>query len=159
MMTTFPNRVSALLADPLQTMFRDFAAELPWDGNGTTSFLRKIAPLSMWDDGQYVHIDVDVPGIALNDLDVSVEKGRLTIRGQRKIAETPAEYMHQERFFGEFERTVVLDEWVDSGAIEATLKDGVLHLQLAKRPEAQRQRVAINYCTGDGVKRIESASA
>lgn len=157
MLTTLPNRVSAVFTDPFQTVFRDFDRDFPWNGNGSSEVVRKVAPLSMWSDGNSVFIDMDVPGIALADLDVSVENGKLTIRGQRKAAERPDGYMHEERFFGQFERTVALSEWVDPSTIEATLSNGVLHLKLSKKPEAQRQKVAINYCDGSDAKRIETS--
>lgn len=156
MLTTLPNRVSALFADPFQTVFRDFERDYSLNGNGSAD-VRKVAPMSMWSDGNSVFIDMDVPGIALADLDVAVENGKLTIRGQRKAAERPDGYMHEERFFGQFERTVALNEWVDPSTIEATLSNGVLHLKLSKKPEAQRQKVAINYCDGSDAKRIETS--
>ncbi len=153
MMTTLHNRVSALFADPLQTVFSELQPEFSWHGNGAP--LPKIGPLSLWEDGQSVYLEMDVPGIALEDLDVSIHKGRLTIKGQRKCA-TP-ECSYQERYFGEFERSVMLDEWVDPNSIEAKLRDGVLSLKLARKPEAQRQKIAIRYSEGDDVKRIETS--
>jgi HSP20 family protein len=90
-------------------------------------------------------------------LDVSVHKGRLTIKGQRKLATPGPEFAYQERFFGEFERSVLLDEWVDPNSIEASLRDGVLSLKLAKKPEAQRQPIAVSYGRGPDVKRIETS--
>ena len=155
MMTTLPNRVSALFADPLQTVFSQLQSEFAANGNG--SVLRKVAPLSLWEDPQAVYLEMDVPGIALEDLDVAIHKGRLTIKGHRKAAAPAPEFSYQERFFGEFERTVMLDEWVDSTSIEATLRDGVLQLKLSKKPEAQRQKIAINYCDGADAKRIETS--
>ncbi len=155
-MTTLPNRVSALFADPIQVMFRDFDRDFSWNGNGGSDAARKAAPISMWNDGDAVHLEMDVPGIPLDDLDVSVENGKLTIRGQRKAAERPNGYMHEERFFGQFERTVALSDGVDHNSIEATLSNGVLHLKLSRKPEAQRQKVTIDYCDGSGAKRIET---
>lgn len=157
MLTTLPNRVSAMFADPFQTVFHDFDREFPWNGNGSADMVRKIAPLSLWSDGNSVFIDMDVPGIALADLDVAFENGKLTIRGERKAAERTSDALHEERFFGKFERTVALSDWVDPSTIEATLSDGVLHLKLSKKPEAQRQKVTINYCNGSDAKRIETS--
>ncbi|MBC7819489.1 MAG: Hsp20/alpha crystallin family protein, partial [Planctomycetaceae bacterium] len=134
-----------------------FDGGFPWNNEGNGTVLRKVAPLSMWSDGNAVFIDMDVPGIVLADLDVSVENGKLTIHGQRKAAERSSEYLHEERFFGEFERTVVLNEWVDPSSIEATLRDGVLHLKLSKKAEAQRQKVAINYCDGSDAQQVETS--
>lgn len=157
MMTTLHNRVSALFADPLQTVLSEIQPEFTWNGNGNGASLRKIAPLSLWEDAQAVYLEMDVPGIALEDLDVAIHKGRLTIKGQRKAAVPAPEFSYQERYFGEFERSVMLDEWVDPSSIEATLRDGVLHLKLSKKPEAQRQKIAINYRDGADVKRIETS--
>jgi HSP20 family protein len=151
MLTTRPNRVSAMFADPIQTVFREFEREFPWSDNGD----RK-APMSFWADESAVHIEMDVPGIALDDLDVSVEKGRLTIRGERKASDRTSGYLHEERYFGQFERSLILSEWVDPATVEATLCDGVLHLKLAKRPEAQSQKIAIR--KGDESKRLEASS-
>ena len=152
MLTTLPNRVSAMFADPIQTVFREFEREFPWSDNGE----RKAAPLSVWDDTSAVHIEMDVPGIALGDLDVSVEKGKLTIRGERKAPDRSPGYLHEERCFGQFERTIMLNEWVDSSTVEASLHDGVLYLKLAKRPEAQPQKIAIR--NGADSKRLEASS-
>lgn len=157
MMTTLHNRVSALFADPLQAVLSEIQPEFAWNGNGNGAALRKMAPLSLWEDAQAVYLEMDVPGIALEDLDVAIHKGRLTIKGQRKVADPAPEYAYQERYFGEFERSVMLNEWVDPTSIEATLRDGVLHLKLSKKPEAQRQKIAINYCEGSDAKRIETS--
>jgi HSP20 family protein len=97
---------------------------------------------------------MDVPGVALEDLDVSVEKGKLTIRGQRKAPDRSPGYLHEERSFGQFERSIMLNEWVDSSNVEANLHDGVLCLKLAKRPEAQPQKIAIR----NDSKRLEASS-
>ena len=156
MLTTLPNRVSALLADPIQTVFREIDRDFPWYGEGSGTLSRKLAPLSMWEDGNRVHIEMDVPGIPFADLDVSLEKGRLTIRGERKTREGTPTRLHDERSFGQFERTVILNEWVDPNSIVATLNDGVLSLTLAKKPESQRQKIAIAYGGRDDAKRIEA---
>ena len=156
MMTTRPNRLSALFAAPLHSMFRELDSGTFWNNGESNALLRQIAPVSMWEDGDRVHIQVDVPGFDASNLDVSVHKGQLTIKGERKAGDEAPEYLHQERFFGSFERTVALAEWVDPNSIEANLRDGVLHLQLSKKPEAKCQRIAINYGLDTDAKRIES---
>jgi len=144
MLTTRPDQVSAMFADPIQTVFRQLERELPWSESGD----RKLAPMSVWDDASAVYIDLDVPGVALEDLDVSMEKGKLTIRGERKTPDRSPGYLHEERYFGRFERNVILNEWVDSSTVEASLHGGVLHLKLLKRPEAQPQKIVIRNDSG-----------
>lgn len=157
MLSTLPNRMSAMWSDPFASLTQDIFATLSGSHSQPATAGRQFAPLSLWEDGQAVYMNVEVPGVSLADLDVSLENGRLTIRGERKQAECKSEFVHDERFWGRFERTVTLHEWVDPGSIEATLQDGVLHLKLIKKPEAQRQRVAINY-GGTDAKRLDSCS-
>lgn len=155
MLTALPNRLSAMFADPVQAVFREIDREFPWGENGTLP--RNVAPLSMWDDGTAVYLEMDVPGIPLADLDVSVEKGKLTIRGERKPREGTPAALREERFFGQFERNLVLNDWVDPTTIEATLRDGVLNIKLLRKPESQRQRISIRN-NSDEAKRLEASS-
>lgn len=155
MLTTLPNRVSALFADPFNTVFRNIDREFSPNGGVNGPIQRKVAPLSMWGDADAVHIEMDVPGIALADLSVSVENGLLMIRGRRRAIERQSETIHEERFFGEFERNVSLNDRVDPSTIEATLQDGVLHIKLSKKREAQRQQVSINYRDNAHEKLVE----
>lgn len=158
MLTTLPNRVSALFADPFNTVFRNLDRDFSAHYGANSPAQRKVAPLSLWSDADVVHLELDVPGIALADLSVSVENGILSIRGTRKAIEHQSEPIHEERFFGEFERNVSLNDSVDPSTIEATLRDGVLHLKLSKKREAQRQQVTINYCDSSSGKRLEPST-
>jgi HSP20 family protein len=157
MMTTLHNRVSALFADPLQSLLNEIQPQFtpPANGNGST-WHKVVAPLSLWEDGEAVYLEMDLPGFALEDLDVAIHKGRLTIKGQRKAPHPVPQFAYQERFFGEFERSVMLDEWVDPSGIEAQLRDGVLRLRIGKKPEAQRQQIAVNYSGVSEAKRIDA---
>jgi HSP20 family protein len=159
MMTTLNNRVSALFADPLRNVLREIDRDFGWntgwnsDGGGTTA--QKLAPLSLWEDDNSIYIEMDVPGLTIEDLDVTMEKGKLRISGQRRNAERPSGAYHEERCFGQFERYVALSDWVDPNTIDASLQNGVLRIKFSKRPEQQRQRV--NITTGDSsVKKLES---
>lgn len=149
MLTTMPNRVSAMFADPIQTVFRELERDFPWGPTGE----RKAAAMSIWDDSTAVYIELDVPGVAHENLDVSVDKGRLTVRGERKAPDRSPDYLHEERHFGQFERNIMLSDWVDPATVEADLHDGVLRLKLAKRPEAQPQKIAIR----SDAKRLEAS--
>lgn len=156
MLMTLPNRVSALFADPIQTVFRDFDREFALSRNGHGSYAGKFAPLTMWEDGVAVYVEMDVPGIAPADLNVYVENGKLFIRAERKAGERSSEFVHEERYFGAFERTIALSEWVDPTTIEATLQNGVLHLKLDKKPESRRQKISVNLADGEA-KRISTS--
>lgn len=157
MLTTLPNRVSALLADPFHAALREINDDFGWMNGPNGGTARKVAPLSIWEDEGAFYIEADVPGIAAEDVDVSIEKGKLTIRGERKPSRESSSQF-DERFYGPFERTVSLNEWIDPRSVEASLQDGVLQLKLAKRPESQRQKINISraHATNDGSKHVET---
>lgn len=146
MMTTLNNRVSALLADPLRNVFRELDREFGWNGESNGLAVHKLPPMSLWEDDRSIYIEMDVPGMTIEDLDVTFEKGKLRICGQRRAAERSHGTFHEERYFGQFERYVALSDWVDPNSIDATLQHGVLCIKFSKRPEQQRQKIAI---TGD----------
>jgi HSP20 family protein len=87
----------------------------------------------------------DLPGVKADDLEVSVQANVLTVGGKREREQTREDerYHLVERTFGSFTRSFTLPEAVDTKALEAELKDGVLTLTLPKVPEAKPQRVQI----------------
>ena len=156
MMTTLNNRVSALFADPLRSVLREFDRDFSWSGEPNGTAIQKLAPMSLWEDDSSIYIEMDVPGLTIEDLDVTIEKGKLRICGQRPAVDRASGTFHEERYFGQFERYVALSDWVDPTSIDASLRNGVLCIKVAKRPEQQRQKVMI--AAGDSsVKKIESA--
>lgn len=88
-------------------------------------------------------ITLDVPGLRRDGLDVNLDEGRLTIRGERPAREG-AQLRRSERPHGRFARSFSLPEAVDRHAITADYKDGVLTLHLPKRTEPKEQRVKID---------------
>jgi HSP20 family protein len=85
------------------------------------------------------------PGIDPASLDVQVEKGVLTIAGERKAQPAPekASVHIDERFAGRFRRVVTLPDDVDPDAVGAKYADGVLHISIARKQAAQPRRIAI----------------
>ena len=85
------------------------------------------------------------PGIDPASLDVQIEKGVLTIAGERKRDAVPekANVHIDERFAGRFRRVVTLPDDVDPGAVEARYRDGVLHISIARKQAAQPRRITI----------------
>ena len=154
MMTTLNNRVSALFADPLRSVIQEFDRDFGWDGAARWTATKQAVPMALWEDGNSVYIELDVPGLSSEELDVAIEKGKLVIRGQRRTPERPSGVYREERFFGQFERSVILGDSIDTSSIDASLNNGVLCCKLTKKPESQRQKIEIS-CK-DAVKRIES---
>ncbi|MEM6798319.1 MAG: Hsp20/alpha crystallin family protein [Planctomycetota bacterium] len=100
------------------------------------------APASLWEADDRLHLELDAPGVARDGVDVTFDKGVLTVKLDRPAPED-RKYHHNERGFGSLKRTVALPDTVDAETLEAELKDGVLHVSIEKRPEAQPKRVEL----------------
>jgi len=85
------------------------------------------------------------PGIDPAAIDVQIEKGVLTISGERKADESSENATRHidERFVGRFRRVVSLPDDIDANAVEAKYRDGVLHVRIQRREEAQPRRITI----------------
>ena len=101
-------------------------------------------------------IHADLPGVALEDVDITLEGTTLTISGERKApAGDGIDYYLREVPTGTFRRSVVVPEGVDPDSIKARLENGVLELVLpGALTEMQPKKIAIE--TKEGTKSIES---
>lgn len=119
-----------------------FFGRVVGDDGGAASRAWSWAPVAMWQDDDHVFIEIDMPGMSDNDIELTVHNDRFYIRGERK-PEEGRRYLYNGRSYGRFERTIVLPDGVQADEVKATLNDGVLHVQLPKRPEAKPKRIAI----------------
>jgi HSP20 family protein len=89
--------------------------------------------------GEHYEIDLELPGVKAENLDVSVHENALTVRGEKRSQreEKGRTYFFSEREFGAFERTFRLPEDADMARIEADFNDGVLSLKIAKRAQEE----------------------
>ena len=87
----------------------------------------------------------DVPGVEPKDIEVTADKGVLTVRGERRSqSQSSADgYERVERASGSFLRRFTLPESADAEAIKATHVNGVLELSIPKRPQEQPRRIAV----------------
>lgn len=94
-----------------------------------------------------VEIYAFAPGIQPSTIDVQLEKGVLTIAGERKSILPPTDAKAtahiDERFAGRFRRVVNLPDDIDVNAVAATYKNGVLHISVQRREAAQPRRINI----------------
>jgi len=129
------------LFEDLYQGVEDEAGRLPqlW-GEG-----RFVPAVDVSEDEEHVTLTAEVPGMSPDDLDVTVDNGVLTIRGEKKVEEKSdnAGYHRIERRYGHFERRVRLPDYVDVDKIEAGYKDGVLKLQMPKAEAAKSRSIQI----------------
>jgi HSP20 family protein len=99
-------------------------------------------PISLWQDEDHIYVEADLPGMSEQDVDVTVHKGVLYIRGERKVEEG-RQYLYNGRTWGRFEQVITLPDEVDAAAVQAELSQGVLRLTLPKSPEAKPRKIAL----------------
>jgi len=100
--------------------------------------------LNTWQDGDNAWIEAELPGLAMEDLEVLVKGGEVTIAGERKLGEPQGANWHRrERSHGRFSRTLTLPWDVDADKVTATLRDGVLTVQLPKAERAKPRKVKV----------------
>ena len=101
------------------------------------------APASIWEAENAFHIELDAPGVAKEDVELTFDKGTLQITLERKVPEGDRTNWHNERGFGKVTRSVSLPDTVDPSTITAELANGVLHVTITKRPEAQPKKIEV----------------
>ena len=93
------------------------------------------------EDDKSFQIELEIPAVARENVEVSVSDGVLTINGERTMEEKSEGKRHRvERRYGKFTRSFRLPENADEENIQASSKDGVLHLVINKK-EAEGPRV------------------
>jgi HSP20 family protein len=91
-------------------------------------------PADVYETADGFVVQVDLPGLGADDVEVQVDGDRLTLRGRRKPQEParPDNYFRMERSYGPFVRTFVLAPDVDPDRVTAQFRDGLLRLELPK---------------------------
>src|SRR5579862_9922770 len=121
-------------------------------GNGDNSALTTWAPaVDIYETENELVLKADLPEISEKDLDIRVENNMLTIRGERKFEQKVNEdnYLRIERTYGSFSRSFSLPNTVNTEAIKADYKNGVLTVQLPKRAESKPKQVKVNVTNGN----------
>ena len=105
-----------------------------------------------------VWVHLDLPGIAADSLDVSVERNVLTVTGERNWQRQEGDQPYlNERRRGTFRRQVTLGDGLDAEAIEADYTDGVLTLRIPVAETAQPRKISIS--SGAGTPAIETTGS
>jgi HSP20 family protein len=116
-------------------------------GLGETESLRAAwAPAcDIFEDREAVRIILEIPGVLPEDVKLSLEHNRLSVRGEkRQVAEEHTERVHRyERSYGGFERVFTLPPTIDPERIEARVEHGVLTVRLAKVERARPREIPV----------------
>jgi HSP20 family protein len=102
-------------------------------------------PVNISEDHDHIYVRAELPGVQAADLAITLQDNSLILRGERKI---PAEakqvnYHRRERESGFFRRIVALPSQVRGDKVEATCKDGILTIKLAKPEEVKPRKIEV----------------
>lgn len=130
----------AFFRDEINRLFDNF-----FRGFEIEPFERKFAAFSpsidISETDKELIISAELPGIEEKDIDVSLSKDSLTIKGEKKEEKEDKgkSYYRMERSYGSFSRTIPLPTEIDADKVEAEFKKGVLIIKLPKTPEAIKE--------------------
>jgi HSP20 family protein len=106
--------------------------------------VRSYPQISLWQDENNYYLESELPGCALEDLDLSICGSQLTLKGERKTPQLEnGQWLRQERGAFKFNRTVELPDEVDAENVSAALSNGVLTITLGKHAEVKPRRIEI----------------
>jgi HSP20 family protein len=140
-----PLREFAQLQDRINRVFSESY------GRGTDEGLMTsgawVPPVDIYQNGDHeVVLKAELPDMAREDIDITVDNGTLTIRGEKKLSdEVKEEQFHRiERRYGTFSRSFSLPQTVDATKVGAEYRNGVLTVRLPLREEAKPRQVKID---------------
>ncbi len=84
--------------------------------------------------------------LSKDDGSVTIQDNFLTVKGEQKhdVEKKDSNFHHRARVHGSFSRTIELPTRVDAGKVEATFRDGVLHMSLSKSEEAKPKEIQVS---------------
>jgi HSP20 family protein len=116
------------------------------DGQEESMTVAEWAPLVdiSEDDKEYL-IKAELPGLKKDDVHISVEKGVLTITGERKFEKEEKDRKHHrvERAYGSFVRTFIVPDDAEADKVAAQFKDGVLTIHIPKSEKAKPKQIEV----------------
>ena len=112
-----------------------------FNGFGFTRHRRPMPAIEVRETEKEYFVSVDLPGVAMKDIELSFSEGMLSLKAQRPAADADA--LYSDRWSGSFERVIGIGTDVDDEHIQATLQNGVLAVTLPKSPDRLPRRIQI----------------
>ena len=106
-----------------------------------------VPPVDIYQAGDHeLVLKAELPDVAREDIDITVENFVLTIKGEKKSTGDAKEqqFHHTERRYGSFSRSFSLPQTVDAGKVSAEYKNGVLSVRLPLREEAKSRQIKVD---------------
>ena len=145
-LTRYPGEMFADF-EALQRHVGQLLGQVVWPSSIRAAQRGAFPPINMGSTSEAVEIYAFAPGVDLGKVQVSVDKGLLTVSGERP-SELPAEsekvsIFAAERFAGPFKRVVSLPDDADPSRVEARYRDGILRIVIPKRESSKARRIEV----------------
>ena len=124
--------------DPFRWMDQELGKILQTGAKGKGFY-----PVDVHEDDNHLYVDAELPGFKKDEIELTLEKGVLSINAERKEAEVKGEKHLAERRYTKVSRNFSLPVEVDEAKVEANLEDGVLHVTLHKREEIKPHKIEV----------------
>ena len=133
------------LFDQLQRELNMPMNKFDTDENGNIATANWAPAVDIKEDDQAFTLMADIPGVDPDDIEVTMDKGVLTIKGERQSEKKTEEenYKRVERQYGVFYRRFTLPDSANADGIEATSEHGVLKITIPKQEIAQSRRITV----------------
>lgn len=127
---------------PIRSIFDEFFTPTLWEDFPTVS---STPSANVWEEDDTVHVEMAVPGVKKEDIDITITKDTVSISGSRKEEEKEDDKKkyYYKSMESSFEQRFNLPTLVDSDSSTAELKDGVIHLTLPKAEEVKPKQIEI----------------
>lgn len=141
--SAFPGEVLSMQREINRMFNRFFDSDVRDDGTFLSRAWTPAVDITEQDD-EFV-VKVELPGVAKDDVKITMQENILTIRGEKKQEnETEGSNYHRvERAYGSFQRSFTLPSGVRTDKIEASHKDGILNIRLPKAEEARPKQIEV----------------
>src|SRR5262245_54106778 len=106
-----------------------------------------VPPVDIFQNGEHeLVLKAELPDLSREDIDITDDKGTLTIKGEKKLSNEVKEtqYHRIERRYGSFSRSFSLPQTVDTAKVSADYKNGVLTVRLPLREEAKPRQIKVD---------------
>lgn len=130
-----------------EPLFRDLdrLTQQLWGNPVGTATRPAVMPMDVWREGDTFHVELDLPGINPDSIDVAVDQGVLIVRAERPYAgDEGHDWVTAERPHGVFSRQLFLGDQLDTEHIGADYTDGVLRLTVPVAEASKPRKIAIS---------------
>jgi HSP20 family protein len=133
----------------MNKVFGEFSQGLPLEPFGRKAEAGFQPKVNISESDKEITVSAELPGMDDKDINVSLRKNELTIKGEKKEEkeEEKEHYYHMERTYGSFQRTIPLPYEVEDDKVEANFKNGVLTITLPKASHAIKETKKIEVKT------------